>query len=591
MVARWVFVLATLITSSLFAQETPSAAQPSLTPPQQTTGEIKLEDWNKEDWMLVKPKLSLFEMDGYFRMRAFMFRRFDFDNQSQTELTPRYPLTDGKNGKGHANFSTANLRLRLEPTINVAEQIQIRGTLDVLDNLSLGSTANTIPPTNGAPLNVLSNSQNNPQNGVNSVSEAILIRRLYARVTALNEQLEFRFGRMPDHWGLGMMANSGDCIDCDFGHSVDRVVGTFKAANLLFQPMFDWVYTGPAALPFGSGSGIDQVVWDDTVQYGLRILRQDHPDEIQDRITHGDTVINFGVWNALRTQSRDLKSTYFQPAGGTAPTATTTVPNGPGNDERRDALIYKGDGYIQIYHEQYELGLEGAIIAGKFRDSYVGNTLQTTSVLQYGGAFEAVAKPRSLQSLRLSFRSGIASGDSAPGYGALDRAYTQRDGAAASTTGRQDRTLNNFNFSPDYHLDLLMFRRIVGTVTDAWYVRPEVSYLFDKKVLGRLWLVYSQAMYRNSTASCMPQAVGGTLSCGGNNHGSRPMGLEIDAEVAYGVGFWDRILNHGLKAAVDFGMLFPFGAFRNNTDIDTNTNLGASPHFAWTIQGRVYLTF
>jgi len=68
------------------------------------------------------------------------------------------------------------------------------------------------------------------------------------------------------------------------------------------------------------------------------------------------------------------------------------------------------------------------------------------------------------------------------------------------------------------------------------------------------------------------------------------MGLELDAEIAYGVGFWDRILNHGLKAAVDFGMLFPFGAFRNNNQVDSN-GLGLSPKFAWTLQGRIYLTF
>ena len=37
-------------------------------------------------------------------------------------------------------------------------------------------------------------------------------------------------GRMPNHWGLGILANSGDCIDCDFGDSVDRLMGVFNVS-------------------------------------------------------------------------------------------------------------------------------------------------------------------------------------------------------------------------------------------------------------------------------------------------------------------------------------------------------------------------
>jgi HAD superfamily hydrolase (TIGR01509 family) len=37
-----------------------------------------------------------------------------------------------------------------------------------------------------------------------------------------------------------------------------------------------------------------------------------------------------------------------------------------------------------------------------------------------------------------------------------------------------DTTVDNFRFSPDYHLDLVLWRRILGQVSDAVYVKPTV---------------------------------------------------------------------------------------------------------------------
>ena len=32
-----------------------------------------------------------------------------------------------------------------------------------------------------------------------------------------------RFGRMGSQWGLGMLHNDGNCLDCDFGDNVYRI--------------------------------------------------------------------------------------------------------------------------------------------------------------------------------------------------------------------------------------------------------------------------------------------------------------------------------------------------------------------------------
>ena len=36
----------------------------------------------------------------------------------------------------------------------------------------------------------------------------------------------------------------------------------------------------------------------------------------------------------------------------------------------------------------------------------------------------------------------------------------------------RDRTVDNFRFHPDYRIDRILFREIIGTVTDAVYLRP-----------------------------------------------------------------------------------------------------------------------
>ena len=50
-----------------------------------------------------------------------------------------------------------------------------------------------------------------------------------------------RFGRMGSHWGLGMLRNDGNCLDCDFGDTVDRVqFVTEPFAGFYVTPMIDF---------------------------------------------------------------------------------------------------------------------------------------------------------------------------------------------------------------------------------------------------------------------------------------------------------------------------------------------------------------
>ncbi|MEL6547424.1 MAG: hypothetical protein AAFQ82_22565, partial [Myxococcota bacterium] len=292
--------------------------------------ELSLSDWERDDWMLLQPELSLVELNGYFRVRSQMFRRLNFGNSELGAEDPsRFEVneevvagTGDSDEREDVNLAGTDLRLRLEPVINVTERVQVITTIDILDNLVMGSTPLSSPfvredpddtDARRTPVNILNRSQASPQAGVNYVRDAILIRRAYARLTALNDQLQFDIGRMPDHWGLGMMINDGNCLDCDFGDVVDRAMVGFKAVGHLFQVGLTLVDTGPTFSPFYDQLGpvYDRARWDDVDQYDIRIQKLDHPDDIRERVLQGETVVNYGLMNAFRLQNDCLNYLYY----------------------------------------------------------------------------------------------------------------------------------------------------------------------------------------------------------------------------------------------------------------------------------------
>lgn len=528
--------------------------------------ELSVEQW-EDDWQLLEPQQrALVELDGYFRLRAMALQKLRFGTGVALEpdpIGPRYPAASD----GEANFTGANMRFRLRPTINITDQVQIVSTVDLLDNLVLGSTPR-VPPTAGlAPVNILTTDQQAPEETASVLTNSVVITSAFGRVTALNEQLAIRFGRMRDHWGLGMLANDGSCLDCDFETVVDRISLTLDFADHLFTPMYTWSSSGPLARPFGNFTeqAIDAVTWDDVHEYGLRVQRVDSEREIEERLVDGETVLNYGGWVNWRRQFRGLDEGYWARAEDDPLAA---VEDGTDNFTRRDAEVVLGDLYVELFQGQFHMGAEAAFLYGLFKDRFQTSDgpVRETDMLQFGATLELDYDfAGQYDGLSLGFNSGAASGDPAPGFGALDATDTQR---GPDGTPQGDTVINNFQFAPAYHVDLLLFRRIIGTVTDAWYVRPSVSYSFDNDISGTFAAVYSQALNPESTPG-----------------DAAPLGVELDAELAYGLG--DALEEDGFKASLVGGVLWPLGGMRNLSLPEGEQ----SGEIAWTVQGRLYLTF
>jgi uncharacterized protein (TIGR04551 family) len=120
-----------------------------------------------------------------------------------------------------------------------------------------------------------------------------------------------------------------------------------------------------------------------------------------------------------------------------------------------------------------------------------------------------------------------------------------------------DHSIRDFKFSPDYHVDSILFRNILGTVTNAIYAKPAISYWFDLQKSRQLGLsasfVYSLAQVPVSTP--------------GNELG---YGLEMDLGLSY------RNTAEGFYAGMTWGVLWPFGALNRPQPIYTTSAADAT---------------
>src|SRR6202171_5981241 len=190
---------------------------------QKTRDEVKQETaWVEQDSQArvqdseaveqLKQRVNLFQPHGYLRLRGEFFNNMRLGRGADPGVNYLFPGPFIGEG-GHNSQSDANFRFRFEPTLEVSEDLSIYSQLDILDNILLGSDPVSdmyIDPY--TPLAIFSHGR---------ASGAVKVKRVWGRVnTALGE---FLFGRMGYHWGLGILHNDGNCLDCDFGDTYDRI--------------------------------------------------------------------------------------------------------------------------------------------------------------------------------------------------------------------------------------------------------------------------------------------------------------------------------------------------------------------------------
>jgi len=554
----------------------------------------------QEDWVDEKRKLELVTFDGYLRVRPEMFYKFNLNRPADVAgytLWPSSPLSAAERTN-----AGVNMRFRFEPTINISEEVRIRGQIDALDNLVWGSTPDYAFSRGGANGNsywydrnefsVLSASQAPQQAGINSLSGSVNVKRLWGEVETPVGIL--RFGRMGSHWGLGMLHNDGNGLDNDWGDTVDRVM--FNAEPLpgfYVTPMLDFNVESILSprMPSG-GQQFDLSNSDDSHSFILAVARRDTDTERLAKLDNNDTVFNYGLHFTYRVQRNDSIDYLSKPLGQDSP---VTVNDGQASGStvgsgfvQRDAKLFMPDLWAKIEKKNWRIEAEFASVLGFITNRALSggdaSTIQNQrlDVWQFAAVVQGEYKLLN-GDLELGAEVGFASGDKAPGFGNYPR-RTQKlnpdqtqvagviDGPQYNCTpsGCVDNTLRAFRFNRDYRVDMILYREILGGITDSFYIKPRASYRITTGFHAFAALIYSRAIYAEST----PGSSTGTLDPN--------LGVELNGGARFET-------EDGFFAQVQYGILFPLAGF---AALDpANPTVNKALDFAQAVRGTFGIRF
>ncbi|MBK9033077.1 MAG: TIGR04551 family protein [Myxococcales bacterium] len=463
-------------------------------------------------------------MHGYLRIRQEALVNLDLDRGLTPSGQPLYPVPLA----GGQVLDGGDLRARTDLAIYPrGSGVAIKARIDLLDNLGWGATPEV--GTGRSPTPAASSGQ--------AASTAIAVKRVWGEV--LTPLGIVAAGRMGAHWGLGMTAHGGDCEECDGGDTADRLALITPLAGHYLALAWDLSSSGPFR-PRASGTRVvDLEPSDDVTTVTAAWMRAKSPAVRLRRAAAGLPTFEYGVFVSHRWQDRDVPADYL-PTAGPRPTIDA------------DQLMVRGfsatsaGAWARIQGPRLRVEAEGTYAHARVEQpSLIPGVLldQAATSDQYGLAFESEL---AFGVHRVGLDAGVASGDDAPGFGAFPApgAAAPRpgdvDGPQAGPPG--DTTVDNFRFHPDYHVDRILFRELIGTVTDAAYVRPHgrlvLADLGHARFVATVALIASWAMAPTSTPS-----------------GARALGVELDPSVTYE--------SEAFRVALDYAVLAPGAAFDN----------------------------
>jgi uncharacterized protein (TIGR04551 family) len=596
--------------ASAAADSTPAAATSPTVNADKDEDTILAEDW----WSHARPIL---ELHGYFRTRAEMFHNFSLGrlsqpNQALWTMPADNRYSTGSNGNSYGpslctpgesdevpgdsnaaaaatyacknkNQSSANLRFRINPELHISDNLRIISQIDVLDNLVYGSTpagyANQ-PSTSGGssgysvvkrssytPMSFFDNTTEPPSAGINSYKDSIRVKRAWGEYATPVGQL--RFGRMPDHFGMGMYHNSGDGYDDDYQSTIDRImfISNIKPLELYIAGAWDFPNSGATSEnlqdPQAQAFNVSNLT--NVRQFSLILMRKKSPQLQQMALSRGNLVINGGAYLQYRWQ--DLASDNSGSCNDTATNTTsqTTVTSGASLGcpswgvtnalVRRGARAFTPDLWLQVLYKKFRFEAEAVTVQGSIDNvsnsswAYTENSGGGAWLLRSYGIATEIQQRLLEDRLDLSFDWGWASGDANAAQ--LDGTMGLKPGNTGLQNSEGSNKLTTFRFNPAYRLDLILNRNILSRVQGTYYFRPAVGYDFMRKPNGQKLGGNLAGIW--TRASEFTQAPG---------H-QRDLGIEVDATIYFQSK--DGALNDkpgamgGFFTMLQYGLLFPMG--------------------------------
>ena len=587
--------------------ERPSAVTPrEEKKKEESERQVFAEDW----WSHARPIL---ELHGYFRVRTEMFHRFSLgrinepndqlwpapldtryqgvqDPTSQTAVTYGPTLCTAKESPGGVGDSDdprqgvyrcrnntqmgANMRFRLNPELHISDNLRVISQIDLLDNLVMGSTPQgyaiqpdaaggyeTVARGGYNPISLFDVSQEPPTSGVNGLKDSIRVKRVWGEYQTPVGEL--RFGRMPSHWGLGILDNSGDDYDDDYQTTVDRLmfVTGVKPLDLYVSAAWDFANEGATSANVSDpqAQAYDVAQRDDVRQIMFSVARRQDPALVQQALSNKKLVFNGGLYFLMRWQvlANDRQGNAEDAAvvPGAFP-GYLMQEDGRTGFVRRDARIWVPDLWLQLRYQTFRFEAEAVTIQGNARNLETSTGTTSSDFGDYKFRMWGLATETEFRAieekLKIDFKFGWASGDAEasesdlPGGGGLVPGYG--DGMQDQIG---DNTWSTFAFHPSYRVDLILNRNILSRVQGSYYFRPGVEYDFLRNPDGqRLGGGFSAIWTRASEFMQTP------------GH-KRDLGIELNGKVYFQAK--DGALNDlpgsrgGFYTQLEYGVLFPLG--------------------------------
>jgi uncharacterized protein (TIGR04551 family) len=462
------------------------------------------------------------EVHGGLRVRGEGLYNLDLDRGPTPSGQLLYPVPVG-DPKGQW-LSYADMRLRLDvAAYSLGGGVAVKARIDAPDNVALGSdyVGQPAASTTLRPVG------------------AVRIKRAYGE--ALTPVGLIAAGRMGSHWGLGILTNGGDCADCDSGDAADRVALMTPLAGHIFALAFDFSAIGPLAARPDPTRPVGVEPSADVKTFTFALLRW-RDDLARARRRKADKFTGeYGAYVSHRWQSGDVPASYLPVASPVATASSQYMVRG----YQATAL----DAWLRFTWSKVRIEAEAALLmASVAQASLVPGVLLHDPVksTQIGAALESeIGAPE--DPIGGGLDAGYASGDPAPGFG-VRQSLTARQPLPGDVDGPQanpphDNRVDNFRFHPDYRVDRILWREILGTVTDAVYLRPHVRGTLWKTMPGQL---------SASLAGVASFAVNGASAPGQRS----PLGVELDPTLSYKS-------RDGFGAALEYGALFPLAGLDN----------------------------
>jgi len=509
--------------------------------------------------------LLRFEHHGLFRFRPEMLFGGDLGPGASAVPEP-LGLATGVDPDASA-LTWASMRLRYEPTMFIGAALEIHLGLDAFDNYVLGSH----PAAAGRPdlvTDLLGDSQSPPSSGDVGWKDALIVREAWMRWNAF-DTVDLRAGRMADHYGLGIYRNGGDCEDCDYGTIVDRVGVGFTVSGFRIEAAWEFTAVGATTdLAFATdraagGQAKDLGQEDDVSTYVVKVGR--FPVTLAELTARAELLddkrewaVDWSIFSAFIDQPRSSSEQIDEASVECA--AQGELANGQpiqGYDcirlFQRDAFFWRPGLWLKAegrpsFDESIRFELELAGVFGEVThpqrllagDDEISKTFQ--------GLGLAVELEWHSGALGLGLGTGFATGDDGEHIGVLDGQDVvdpDDDAYATNDALRSNKNITSFFFNRDYHIDQILFRQVIGAVTNAAYFKPwvsaEVLRTDDMMLTVRFDALYALAMRPSGTPG------------DGNS-----WGLELDAKVMLD-------LTSGFNASLAVGLLVPLDALDNAT--------------------------